>query len=451
MARAFEKVQDAWALKLISDQDLCDAVAVLGHEAVRVPFLSALLANISSPLKQALQGQFREGVTRELVLPHVTPCVFQCILRAAAHLDPELNADNVVPTWKAAKLYMITDLANVCISFMEDSIAPEAVLTVLSASETLGEALPGTTQRALWKSILLHSEKVVFAPSFILAHGAVIDRLLRLDELEVSEVDLWLKLVAWASSAQADFGRLGPVSDAVRELQAAKRRRTDDSATSDSPVVNQTTILQYFADRVRFATMPKAFFCNKAMPFLSKEVSEEVLVFHLLGRAPKSQITSKRSGLCPTEERQSISTRTSVSDPNAAEALKLARGATWQATKRDTAINVELSQTISVTQVVLVFWFERKIWPAWTVDVIRKGSKPSKPEWESCPGSVRTVGRVHIMTIDREIAVSRLRVQAQGLVGNLANYAAVNQIEVHGKKLREGHAADVVNRLFPDT
>ena len=56
MSEAFKQAQNRWRETLISDEDLCDAVAFLGPERRRVPFVRALLATISQPLKAALYG-----------------------------------------------------------------------------------------------------------------------------------------------------------------------------------------------------------------------------------------------------------------------------------------------------------------------------------------------------------------------------------------------------------
>ncbi|CAE7948012.1 unnamed protein product [Symbiodinium sp. KB8] len=46
--------RDAWSERLISEEKFCDAVAVLGPEGERFPFVRALLANLSDPLNAAL-------------------------------------------------------------------------------------------------------------------------------------------------------------------------------------------------------------------------------------------------------------------------------------------------------------------------------------------------------------------------------------------------------------
>ena len=50
---AFKKAQDRWCERWFA-ADLCDAVAVVGPDKQRVPFLRGPLAAMSEPLKAAL-------------------------------------------------------------------------------------------------------------------------------------------------------------------------------------------------------------------------------------------------------------------------------------------------------------------------------------------------------------------------------------------------------------
>ena len=52
----FKQTQDQWCESWMSDGDLCDAVALVGPQGHRVPFIRAPLAAISKPLKAALYG-----------------------------------------------------------------------------------------------------------------------------------------------------------------------------------------------------------------------------------------------------------------------------------------------------------------------------------------------------------------------------------------------------------
>ena len=58
MSEALRLSQDKRCESWITDEDLCDAVAFVGPERQRVPFLRAPLATLSKPLKVALYGDW---------------------------------------------------------------------------------------------------------------------------------------------------------------------------------------------------------------------------------------------------------------------------------------------------------------------------------------------------------------------------------------------------------
>ena len=58
MSEAFRLAQDKRCESWLTDEDLCDAVAFVGPERQRVPFLRAPLATLSKPLKVALYGDW---------------------------------------------------------------------------------------------------------------------------------------------------------------------------------------------------------------------------------------------------------------------------------------------------------------------------------------------------------------------------------------------------------
>lgn len=72
----FAQAQEKWSESLLSEEVYCDAVAILGLEAQRVPFIRPLLACLSQPLKALLYGSFQEAKAREVSMPDVTPAAF---------------------------------------------------------------------------------------------------------------------------------------------------------------------------------------------------------------------------------------------------------------------------------------------------------------------------------------------------------------------------------------
>ncbi len=290
--------QDAWAESLIVDDRFFDAVAVLGTEQQRRPFLSALLANVSKPLGAALFGDFREGKTKEVRLAGVTPAAFECMLRSAAHLNPKLSSQNVLSTLEAAKTYMIDELVTSCIThlkgtlntehvmhtlefatmhkivdlvdhcnaYLKTKLEPEHLLTVLSASVMSGFVLLEDVEKSIWCKILVHSEKVLRASSFTAAHGSIIMRLVKLQEFRVDEEKLWSQLLAWSTKAASNPDLLGPMgqgnSSAMESF--AKRLKVDGCNQESADVAQQQIILLPLSKHIRFCAMGKNFFFDKA-------------------------------------------------------------------------------------------------------------------------------------------------------------------------------------------
>ena len=190
---AFKQAQDRWCERLISDEDLCDAVALVGPERHRVPFIRAHLATLSEPLKAALYGDFREGHTGELILEDVTVDAFDVMIRSAYHLEPKLTPLRALHAFTAARLYMIDDLEKYCLDYLQNSkdLDCTAALQIFTGSLKASLSLPEELQQTYWSILLAKSEEVVQSPFFVETHGSIISKLIKLEEFRVNEETLW--------------------------------------------------------------------------------------------------------------------------------------------------------------------------------------------------------------------------------------------------------------------
>lgn len=442
----FRRAQDAWSERLLRDPRFFDAVAVLGPGAERVPFLSALVANVSEPLDKALYGAFREGATKEVVLPEVTPAAFGGILRAAAHLDPGLSADTVVPTMQAAQMYMIRELEEECVRFL-GGVDAEDLLRVLSLATTTGFPLPDDVYRQIWCTILLESERVLRAGSFVHAHGSIVSRLLRLDEFGVCEEELWSRLEEWASCAADNPGLAGPLAGPAAAVPSAegggKRPRFAEAHEG-----GRAAILQPLARHFRFTVMDKEFFCDRVRPLLSRDASDAVMMYHVLGRPPGSQSTSKRSGIRPAEEVQAARI-TSFCNPQ--QAVNLSAGSGEWEIGFGYPLVASLESPVYLTKVCLIFGAEHAIWPEWELTC----GTDSGREHPTCAASgvwseLTIEGRVGTIIVGRPELSDRLQVVAKRCGQMFWPMAALKGIKVYGKKSRDAYVVDVVNRLSMD-
>eukprot|EP00435_Cladocopium_sp_Y103_P047381 s677_g13.t3 len=298
MSNAFKQTQDKWCETWLTDEDLCDAVAVVGPERQRVLFIRAHLATISQPLKAALYGEFREGQTRELILPNVSVDAFDVMIRSAYHLEPKLTPHRALHALAAAKLYMIYGLEKYCHHYLQhvdwDCIT---CLKLLSESLKSSLALPVELQRTFCKEILAQCERIVESPVFLETHGIIIASLIKLDEFDVKEDRLWERLMEWSVAAVRKPELLGPFD--VTSCSPLKRAKSTSSECSMNPreVMCQEEVFRLMLPHIRCTQMSQKFFIDNARKYLDREKSEAVMDFFVLRRNPEGLVFKPRAAL----------------------------------------------------------------------------------------------------------------------------------------------------------
>jgi hypothetical protein len=458
-----------WAESLIADEQLCDAIAILGSGEHRRPFLGALLANVSKPFRASLYGDFREGKTKELMLVHVVPEAFECILRAAAFLDPNLNTENVLPTLEVAMMYMIEDLVNACTTYARLNLGPENIvrtlefatthrmddlihacvtylkekvqvdhlLAVLSKFARSDVALPEEAERSLWHKILVNSEKVLKSPSFIATHGSIVMRLVQLDEFGVDEEFFWSRLVDWSANAATNPDLLEPTDSLSCTSPVTKRLKIDENATGSCNLARHTAILRSMSSHVRFCAMGKEFFFDKAKTYLTREDSDTIVGFHMLGRLPNGLALPRRCGL--DRELQQPFSVTGAHGPEEANKLAVGRGA-WKPGVGLT-LDLQFPIVVNVTRITLTFSGEGAIWtPSFRIN----GAN-------AC--LVATAGtsatRANSWSFHDNVTYASTFVIGASELGTLPG-AALERIEIMGRTLPGVCAESVVNKMFTE-
>ena len=287
MSDAFKHAQERRCESWLTDEDLCDAMAVVGPEGHRVPFLRAPLASLSQPLKAALYGEFQEGQTCELTLKDVAVDAFDVMIRTAYNLEPRLTPLRALRAFVAARLYVIDDLGAYCLHYLQSSedVDGPAALQILNESLQLSTNLPEEIQHRCWTTVLTESIKVVQSPLFLETHGSIIAILIELDELYIYEETLWERLVEWSAAAVQKPDVLGPF----------------DAAPEDG-VDQQVAILRLISPHIRFTQMSKDFFIDRVRKYLSREESEAVTDYFLLGHQAEGLLVNQRVGLDPMIE-----------------------------------------------------------------------------------------------------------------------------------------------------
>eukprot|EP00435_Cladocopium_sp_Y103_P047192 s677_g13.t2 len=287
MADAFKHAQVRRCESWLTDEDLCDAVAIVG-EGHRVPFLRAPLASLSQPLKAALYGEFQEGQTCELTLKDVAVDAFDVMIRTAYNLETKLTPLRALRAFVAARLYIIDDLEAYCLHYLQSSedVDGPAALQILNESLQLSMNLPEDIQHRCWSEVLRQSIKVVLSPFFLETHGSIIAILIKLDEFYIYEETLWERLVEWSAAAVQKPDLLGPF----------------DGTPPAGEVDRQVAILRLISPHIRFTQMSQDFFIDRVRQHLSREESEAVTDYFLLGREADGLLIKQRVGLDPVIE-----------------------------------------------------------------------------------------------------------------------------------------------------
>ena len=298
MAKAFQEAQEKWCEGLLSQEALCDAVAILGPEQHRKPFIRALLANLSEPLRCALYGEFKEGITQEVCLEQVSVDAFDVMLRSSCGLDPKLTPKRAIEAVQVAKMYLIEQLETYCMHYLRSLQDCNLILETMTQAAKQSYLLPDNVQLGYWATILykcLEGVAIVDCPAFLKAHGSVIAVMVKLNELQVDEERLWTSLLTWSANAVEDPELLGPF--AAVPVPSSKRIKLEHGKgeLGVNGALQQQAILSQLAKDVRFATMRKEFFADQVRAHLSLEDLEPATLFFLTNRVAPDLVTSKRS------------------------------------------------------------------------------------------------------------------------------------------------------------
>lgn len=298
MSKAFQEAQEKWCEGLLSQEALCDAVAILGAEHHRKPFIRALLANLSEPMRCALYGEFKEGITQEVRLEQVSVDAFDVMLRSSCGLDPKLNPKRALEALQVAKMYLIEQLEAYCLHYLRSLQDCNQILETMTLAAKGSYLLPEDFQLRYWATILYKCREgaaVVDSVGFQHAHGSIIAVLVKLNELQVDEEQLWTSLLSWSANAVKDPELLGPF--AAVPVPSSKRIKVEDGTAElgVNEALQRQAILSRLAKDVRFATMRKEFFADHVRAHLPLEELEPATLFFLANRVAPGLVTLKRS------------------------------------------------------------------------------------------------------------------------------------------------------------
>lgn len=179
---------------MFNNELLSDIHFLVGRDKVKVPAHKYVLA-ISTPVFFAmLYGQMAEKAA-EIKITDTEPEAFMELLRFIYTDETILTLDNVLGTLYLAKKYMLPVLADRCVEFIDKSVNPENVLTVLSHSRYLGEEL---LEEKCWSVVDHFTSKVLESEHFEDLDEESLCKLLRRDTIDVKEISLFYAVRKWA-------------------------------------------------------------------------------------------------------------------------------------------------------------------------------------------------------------------------------------------------------------
>ena len=209
---------DKWQLKaatlrerneyMFNNELLSDIHFLVGRNKVKVPAHKYVLA-ISTPVFFAmLHGQMAEK-SSEIKITDSEPEAFLELLRFIYTDETILTLDNVLGTLYLAKKYILPVLAERCVEFIDKSVNPENVLTVLSHSRYLGEE---ELEEKCWSVVDLFTSRVLESEHFVDLDEESLCKLLGRNTIAVKEIILFHAVQEWAAK---ECGRqfLGPTAE----------------------------------------------------------------------------------------------------------------------------------------------------------------------------------------------------------------------------------------------
>lgn len=222
--------------------------------------VAGMLANASPYFQTLLYGGFREASSSDpITIEGVKKVGFRCVVRFCYGLDPQLNGQNVVATVKAAEMFGMSVLKDMCDLFMSTGkalvwqlanttgVTASNVLDVYSS--LLDSALSLELELRFWTIICEKPTVVLDSDAFLRCDLRIVQQLVKCESFDVSEERLWQQCLA---------------------------------AFND----NRESLRSLIPD-FRFCLMSPEFFADNVRHHLLKDESEDVLLAFLLKRKSK--------------------------------------------------------------------------------------------------------------------------------------------------------------------
>eukprot|EP00112_Aurelia_sp_Birch-Aquarium-sp1_P015676 Seg350.6 transcript_id=Seg350.6/GoldUCD/mRNA.D3Y31 product="BTB/POZ domain-containing protein 2" protein_id=Seg350.6/GoldUCD/D3Y31 len=164
---------------------------------VRIPVHKLILSSTSSVFYSQFYGPMAEkGVELDLSSYGNADCIAE-FLRYIYMDQILLNWENVFPILNLAKFYLISGLEEKCSKFLEESVTKENVLNALPQCLAFGEK--AVIDSCLY-TIAINASEIVKRESFITLNLQSVKAILKLDALNVNEIDLFMAVNRWCET-----------------------------------------------------------------------------------------------------------------------------------------------------------------------------------------------------------------------------------------------------------
>lgn len=166
-------------------------------DGVRIPVHKFVLGSSSSVFYSMFYGPMSEKGSELDLSRYGNPVCVAKFLRYIYTNEVLLEWEDVFPILNLAKCYLISGLEDKCNDFMDESITKENVLDVLPQCLIFGET---SVLTKFLEVISSNASEIIQQDSFLALNLQSLNAILKLDTLNVEEIDLFMAVNRWCES-----------------------------------------------------------------------------------------------------------------------------------------------------------------------------------------------------------------------------------------------------------
>uniref|UniRef100_A0A1I7ZDB9 BTB domain-containing protein n=1 Tax=Steinernema glaseri TaxID=37863 RepID=A0A1I7ZDB9_9BILA len=207
---------------MFCNEFLADIYLLVGANKEKIPAHKFILSTGSVVFCNMLNGHFLEhelGVqgdisAQEVELPDVEPEAMRTLLRFLYTDELNINAENVMCVFYAAKKYAVTTLEDECVKFLNMSLRPDNAFLLVSQARLFDES---ELVERCFEVIDVHTVDTLEAEGFLDIDFTTLSECLVRNTLRITEIQLFKAVVKWAK-AQCEKNGEEPEGAKLREM-----------------------------------------------------------------------------------------------------------------------------------------------------------------------------------------------------------------------------------------